>query len=124
MKKNNFIFDFEGKEYQIPGIRILTITINNKFHYSHLVETKNPSLIPKKGHVTLQANLLEEEGEAYRALKKAALALLPLAGKICSDEGLELSGTFFLSHFERDQTKGELAEISLTMISSGDYFLS
>jgi hypothetical protein len=123
MKKNNFIFYLDGEQYQITGIKILTITINNKFHYNHLIEAKNPSLVPKKGHVTLEAIILEEGGSAYQALKKAALESLPLKGQILSDEGLDLSGTFFLSNFELDQTTGDLPEISFTMISSGSYSL-
>jgi hypothetical protein len=121
MKKNNFNFTLAEKDYQILGLRIINITINNKFHYSHLIEEKNPSLIPKKGHITVEATCLEQEGEAYQALRRAAFLALPLKSHLLSDEGLDVTGTFFISDFNLEEKSGDLSEISFKMVSSGSY---
>lgn len=116
-----FKIDQEGPEYNLEGVRILSLNVNNKYLTQGIIGLKNNLLLPNANESYLTIECVAVDFGNLDILQNIAINMNTINCVITLENKDKIVGDFVVLNYSRDISTGETPEISFKLKSSGDY---
>lgn len=119
--KISFGLEKNNLQNNISGIRLLKLTMQNKFFTVSIVNADKDELARNKSHINVEC--VAAASEDTLLLQNLAMKSTPIYCRVSSKKLGAVYGKFVVSHFAFEEPHDHLAEVSFKLKSSGDYEL-